>query len=372
MTIFHFTQRVPITFGVDALKQLPQLIEQLGGTRGLLISSRSIEKAGVAEEIIANSGGKLLGVFSDIQPNPTVVNCDDCVQLLRNNECDFVVAIGGGSVLDCAKFARFVATVEGTTADYLHGHLAITTKGLPLIAIPTTSGSASEVSGVSVLTDETENVKKAIGHPLLYPELALVDPKLTVSCPATVTAISGIDVLAHALESFYNVNHQPFTDLFAEHAARLVFKYLLIAFNEPTNLEARTAMAEASVAAGLAFNITGTAAAHACSYPLTQIYGVPHGEACAMTLAAFWRLNATVDPRLESLSQRLGFKNALEMASKIDELKRDLGLRMTLADAGITEEEQLKLLIDESFAPNIAFNPVKMTPENLRKLYVGL
>ena len=372
MSTFHYIQRVPVTFGIDALEQLPQLIENLGGTKGLIICSTSVARSGIAEQIMAANPNKFLGIFTGIKPNPTVQNCDDCVNMLRENNCDFVIAIGGGSVLDCAKFARFVATVEGTTADYLHGTRTITTKGLPLIAIPTTSGSASEVSGVSVLTDETKNVKKAIGHPLLYPELALVDPSLTVSCPKNVTAVSGIDVLAHALESFYNVNHQPFTDLFAEHAARLVFDNLRTAYNEPNNIEARAAMAEASVAAGQAFNITGTAAAHACSYPLTQIFGVPHGEACAMTLAAFWRLNASVDPRLDAFSKRLGFADANALADEIDQLKRDLDLRLTLADAGITTDEQLQTLIDDSFAPNIAFNPVTMDADNLRTLYTSL
>lgn len=372
MSVFHYIQRVPVTFGVHALEQLPQLIEQLDGKRGLIICSTSVAKSGVAERIIAANPTKFAGIFTGIKPNPTVQNCDDCVDMLRKEHCDFVVAIGGGSVLDCAKFARFVATVEGSTADYLHGTRPIAKKGLPFVAIPTTSGSASEVSGVSVLTDEAANVKKAIGHPLLYPEFALVDPILTISCPTSVTAISGIDVLAHALESFYNVNHQPFTDLFAEHAARLVFKNLRIACNEPNNIEARAAMAEASVAAGQAFNITGTAAAHACSYPLTQIFGVPHGEACAMTLAAFWRLNATVDPRLDAFSKRLGFNDAIDLANEIDEIKRDLGLRMTLADAGITTEEQLEALIADSFAPNIALNPVKMNVDNLRTLYTSL
>ena len=372
MSIFHYNQRVPVTFGIDAIQQLPTLIEQLGGTRGLIVCSTSVARSGIADKILANTPDKFVGIFTGIKPNPTVENCDDCVYMLRERECDFVIAIGGGSVLDCAKFARFIATVEGATAEYLHGTRPITTKGMPLIAIPTTSGSASEVSGVSVLTDEAANVKKAIGHPLLYPDIALVDPVLTVSCPANVTAISGIDVLAHALESFYNINHQPFTDLFAEHAARLVFENLRTAYNEPNNIEARAAMAEASVAAGQAFNITGTAAAHACSYPLTQIFSVPHGEACAMTLAAFWRLNAIVDPRLDAFSKRIGFADANALADEIDNLKHDLGLRQTLADAGITTDEQLQLLIDDSFAPNIAFNPVAMDADNLRTLYLSL
>lgn len=369
MTDFQYLQRVPVTFGINSISKLPALIDELGGTRGLLVSSNSVAKAGIANDLVKASNGKLIGIFTDIKSNPTVTNCDNLANRLRDEHCDFVVAIGGGSVLDCAKLARYVATEQGSCTDFLHETRSITAKGLPFIAIPTTSGSASEVSGVSVLTDEAANIKKAIGHPNLYPDAALVDPALTISCPPTVTAISGIDVLAHALEAYYNVRHQPFTDLFAEHAARLVFENLRTAFREPTNIEARSAMAEASVAAGMAFNITGTAAAHACSYPLTQLFDVPHGEACALTLAAFWRLNATADARLETFSKRLGFVSAAALADGIDALKRDLGLRMTLADAGITEVDQLELLISASFAPNIALNPVKMTKDNLRDLY---
>ncbi|MGP7818058.1 hypothetical protein ACTXGU_13020 [Niallia sp. 01092] len=160
----------------------------------------------------------------------------------------------------------------------------------------------------------------------------------------------------------------------AERAASLVFQYLLKAYHEPENMEARAKMSEASVTAGMAFNLTQTAAAHDCSYPLTQDFGVPHGEACAMTLPSFWRINSNGPEaeRLNAFSQRLGFKNAEELADKIDEMKKEMGLKMTLEDAGVLTEEQLNSLVENSFAPNMQNNPVTMTKESLKEVYLQL
>lgn len=369
---FTFYQPVPIHFGIDTIKDLAVIIEKLNGMKGLLVCTPSLVKNGTAQTIINLSNNKLIDVFSAIQPNPTIYNTNKLIEKIHELQCDFIVAVGGGSILDCAKMARVVAVHDGDSADYIHNRKTFSKKGLSIITIPTTSGSASEVSAVSVLTDEVANIKVAIAHPYLFSDYALIDPRLTISCPASVTAISGIDVIAYALESFYNVHHQPFTDQFAKHAVKLALDNLELAVKQPHNLDARSKMAEASVAAGLAFSQTGTAAAHACSYPLTQIFGVPHGEACALTLAAFWRLNATADSRLDEMSKELGFTDANALANRIDEMKQAIGLRMNLKDVGVHTEEDLELLIKGSFSPNMANNPVHMNHENLRKFYESL
>lgn len=372
MENFYYVQPVPIDFGVGKLKNLPAILERLGLENGLLISTPSIVKNGIAEQILQDSNGRLKEIFSDIQPNPTVENTDACANLMRDKQYRFAVAIGGGSVLDCAKVACFVASTDGNTSEYFHKEKPITHKGLPMIAVPTTSGTASEITNVSVLTDTARDIKAPIANEYLYPTYALVDPELTVSCPPHVTAASGIDVLAHSLEAYYGKKHQPYTDMAAEHAAKLVFNYLLTAFREPNNLEARAKMSEASVTAGMAFNLTQTAAAHACSYPLTQSFGVPHGEACAFTLPSFWRINSE-DPvageRLQLFSQRLGFENAKALADEIDFLKKEMGLRMTLEEVGVHSETLLDELVTNSFAPNMQNNPVTITPENLKQIY---
>lgn len=369
---FNYHQPVPLLFGSQTLQYLPEIIKKIGGTKGLLVCTPSLVKNGTADTIIDHCNDIFVETFSAIQPNPTVNNTNELIKKIHENACDFVVAVGGGSIMDCAKLACVVANHGEDATDYLHKRKAFKRRGVPIITIPTTSGSASEVSAASVVTDEAADMKMAIQHPYLFADYSIVDPRLTLSCPPHVTAVSGIDVLAHAFEAFYNVNHQPFTDQFAKHAIRLALVYLEKAVAKPDNLEAREKMAEASVAAGYAFSQTGTAAAHACSYPLTQVFGVPHGEACALTLAEFIRINATVDPRLDELAVELGYQNAGALADRLDEIKQTIGLRMTLKEAGVETDEQLAVLVAGSFAPNIANNPYKLNEDNLAAFYKKL
>lgn len=377
MTSFYYEQPVPIDFGMGKINKLPEIIEQFGYKKGILISTPSMVKNGTAEKLLKSCKGKLIDVFSNIQPNPTLKNTDDCAEILRSNECDFAVAIGGGSVLDCAKVACFIAKTNDATSVYFYKEKSVDQPGIPLIAIPTTSGTASEITTAAVLTDTDKGIKAPMNDKYFYPKYALIDPELTFSCPPSVTATSGIDVLAHSLEAFYGKKHQPYTDMACEKAAKLVFENLLTAYKEPENVEARVNMSLASVTAGMAFNLTQTAASHACSYPLTQDFGIPHGEACALTLAAFWRLNSErgddyVRERLHQFSKLCGFENANELADYIDYMKKEMGLRMTLEDAGITSEELLDRLVEKSFAPNMQNNPVEITPELLKEFYQSL
>lgn len=371
---FYYEQPVPIDFGADKIKDLPTILEKYKFQKGLLISAPSMVRNGVAQKIMDASNGKIKAIFSNIQPNPTVQNTDDCVEALVEHKCDFAIALGGGSILDCAKVACFVATTSYTTEVYFTKQQPITHKGLPLIAVPTTSGTASEITNVSVLTDTKRGIKAPLASEFLYPIYALVDPMLTLSCPQQVTASSGLDVLAHSLEAFYGKKHQPYTDLAAEYAAKLVFENLLVAYHAPNNLEARINMSLASVTAGMAFNLTQTAAAHACSYPLTQNFGVPHGEACALTLPTFWKLNSIgkESKRLEAFSRRLGFEDSIDLANRIDEMKKDMQMCLTIEEAGVKTEEDLKLLVANSFAPNMQNNPVDVTPELLENLYKSI
>ncbi|MCO7124323.1 iron-containing alcohol dehydrogenase family protein [Sporolactobacillus shoreicorticis] len=374
MESFYYKQPVPIDFGFGKLSRLPDILDQMNVDRGLLISAPSMMRSGIASRVVEQSNGRIVGIFSAIQPNPTVLNTDTCAAMLREYQCTFAIALGGGSVMDCAKAACFVADTPYSAADFLSGERKIDHAGIPLIAVPTTSGTASEVTTASVLTDTERGVKALLASDYLYPVYALVDPDLTTTCPPQVTAASGFDVLAHSLEAYYGKKHQPLTDLAAERAARLVFDYLLTAYHEPGNKEARAKMSEASVTAGLAFGITQTAAAHACSYPLTQDYRIPHGDACAFTLPSFWRLNSsegTEVERLQAFSKRLGFKDSAALADRMDAMKKEMQLHTTLEEAGVTSTD-LDDLVGKSFAPNMNNNPVEITKERLKTLYQNL
>ncbi|USK86107.1 iron-containing alcohol dehydrogenase family protein [Peribacillus asahii] len=375
MENFFYVQPVPIDFGAGKLNTLPDILKDSNLKNGILISAPSMVRNGIAQKIIDQSEGRITTLFSDIQPNPTIHNTDACADMIREHQCEFAIALGGGSIIDCAKVACFVAKTPYPTADFFSKERPINKPGIPMIAIPTTSGTASEITTVSVLTDTENDIKAPIGSDYFYPMYALVDPELTVTCPPAVTAASGLDVLAHSLEAYYGKKHQPLTDLAAERAASLVFEHLLTAYHEPDNLEARAKMSEASVTAGMAFNLTQTAAAHACSYPLTQDFDIPHGEACAFTLPSFWKLNSQSGPeaeRLHAFSQRLGFKDAEELADRIDEMKKEMGLRTTLEEVGVKTEDDLDHLVANSFAPNMMNNPVTITKESLKALYSEL
>ena len=200
----------------------------------------------------------------------------------------------------------------------------------------------------------------------------MIDPELTYTLPPRITASTGIDVLCHALEGFWSKGHQPVCDALALHACEIVFKYLRRAYKDPQDKEARAKMAEASVIAGLAFTLPKTTSSHACSFPLTNLYHIPHGEACGLTLDCFARINAEVENgRVHEFERKLGFADTYALADAIHELKVDLGLRLDLKDFNLTDE-QVAELVKTSHHPNMLNNPVEITDEILNEMYQSM
>ena len=284
---------------------------------------------------------------------------------------DLVVALGGGSVIDLAKAAAMICLTSDSIADYLDTGRVLPEARLPLIAIPTTAGTGSEVTDVSVLSDHVRRLKVPLKSASLYPVVAIVDPELTYSLPPHLTASTGFDVLSHAIEAYWSLHHQPVCDALAVHAAGLVLRYLKAAFEEPLSAVAREKMAEASVMAGLAFTLPRTTSVHACSYPLTNLLGIPHGEACALTLDRFIRLNAAGCERVEALARLLGYAGSGALADAVVSLKHVTGMRCDLCDFHLSDE-QLNELVLGSQHPNLRNNPIEITPDMLRELYVSL
>lgn len=371
---WNFSLPVKIYFGTDKINELPEIINEFGYKRGVLVCSNTLKKNGVADKIIENCGGVIVDVFSDIRPNPTTDNVNDCVKVLRENNADFAVALGGGSPMDCCKAACAIAKGDDIIESYHTGGKPINAdEVIPMLAVATTSGTGSEITNISVLTDLNKNVKSTMNDPLMYPKAAIVDPRLTLSVPPKVTASTGLDVLAHALESFWSVLHQPICEACAVHAARLVFKWLYKAYCEPENLEAREKMAEASIIAGVAFSNPRTAGSHACSFPLTNLYGVPHGEACAMTLDYFTRFNAEAENgRLNNFARDCGFFDAYQMADAITELKRQMGMAMTLTEIGVKTEEEIEALTKMSMTPLMERNIIPLSYNDIKDMYLQM
>ncbi len=371
---WSFSLPVKIHFGTDKIKELPQIIEELGYKRGVLVCSNTLKMNGVADEIIANCNGKIVAVFSDIRPNPTTDNVNSCVKVLREHNADFAVALGGGSPMDCCKAACAIAKGDDVIESYHTGGKPINAdEVIPMIAVATTSGTGSEITNISVLTDTRLNVKSTMNDPLMYPVAAIVDPRLTLSVPPKVTASTGLDVLAHALESVWSVLHQPICESCSVHATKLVFEWLYKAYCEPDNLEAREKMAEASIVAGVAFSNPRTAGSHACSFPLTNLYGVPHGEACAMTLDFFLRYNAEAENgRLNIFAQNCGFKDAYQMADAITDLKKQMGMAMTLTEIGVKTDEEIETLTKMSMTPLMERNMIPLSYDDIKNMYISM
>lgn len=369
---WKYTQPVTIVFGNNKITELYSIFKELNLKNGLLVSDPIFIGNGLAKMVMEYAKGTLVEIFSDITPNPTVQSVDECAEMIREKKLEFVVALGGGSSLDCAKAAASCSMTPYSIVEFHSGLRKLGDEHLPLIAIPTTAGTGSEVTPVAVLSDPMRGVKAPLVSNNFYPTHAIIDPMLTHTVPKTVTAATGMDVLSHALEGFWSKNHQPICDAFALHAARLTFDYLLKAYNDGSDIEAREKMSEASVIAGLAFGLPKTAGSHACSFPLTNIYHMPHGEACAFTLDAFTRINAEAEGgRLNIFARQLGFKDAYAMADEILEMKKQMKMKVTLADGGIREEdiESLSIL---SQHPNMLNNPVEMKIEDIIAMYKSL
>lgn len=370
---WEFDLPVKIEFGSGKRKNIKNYIDAINGKRGVLVSSKTFVKNGVAEEFVKNSNGTIKGIFSDVRPNPTTDNVNDCVKLMRELDADFAVALGGGSPMDCCKAACAIARGNDIINPYHSGGKAIKAEeAIPMIAFATTSGTASEVTNIAVLTDTGLNLKDPMNDQAMYPKIAVIDPELTLTVPPQVTASTGLDVLAHAVESYWSVLRQPICSACSVHSARLVFEWLEKAYNNPNDITAREKMAEASIVAGVAFSHPRTTGSHACSFPLTNIYSVPHGEACAFTLDYFIKLNAKradSDGRLAQLAEFCGFGSAFEMADEITAMKKRMGMRSRLSEIGCVTDEQINELTDKSMSMLMKRNPVELTKEDILQMY---
>lgn len=371
---WDYIQPVNIKFGEGMLSKLRDITEGMGLKKGILVCDPFFAGNGLADRLMKENEGLLVRMYSEISPNPDVKEVDACADVMRETEAEFTVALGGGSALDCAKAASTICFTEDSIRKYHGTGDILPEKHLPIIAIPTTAGTGSEVTCVSVLSDHELKKKGPINHNNFYPAVALIDPELTYTLPPYMTASTGIDVLCHAVEGFWSKGHQPVCDALALHASRLVFENLRAVYENPRDKEARSAMAEASVIAGLAFTLPKTTSSHACSFPLTNLLHIPHGEACGLTLDYFARINAA-DPaegtRINRFARELGFRDMNHMADAIAQLKKDLNLRTDLKDFHLTDEQTARL-IQESRHPNLLNNPVEITDEMLTEMYQSM
>lgn len=290
-----------VLYGQNSLTQLGKQVVAYG-KKVLLISDRMMEKIGhvkKCEKILEDSDVSCI-FYLDVNTEPTDLHINEALNLCLREQCDVIVAIGGGSCIDAAKSVAVVATNGGYIGDYMGGKSPIKEQPIPLIAIPTTAGTGSEVTNVTVITNTTEDIKMMIKHPAFLPKVAIVDPILTISTPPSVTAATGIDALCHAIEAYISRLSQPLTENLALSAIEAILSHLRLAYGDGEDLGAREKMAIASMQAGLAFSNASVTLVHGMSRPIGALFHVPHGISNAMLLPAV--LEFTKESAIDALA----------------------------------------------------------------------
>ncbi|WP_434796568.1 iron-containing alcohol dehydrogenase [Terrisporobacter vanillatitrophus] len=364
--------------GPGCSDNLPEEIKSRGFKKALIVcgkrSASSSEFKGITDNLGAN--GVEFVVYPGSQPNPTVTNVMDGVKVLKDNGCDFVISYGGGSPHDCAKGIALVATNGGNIKDYEGVHVSKNPQ-LPLIAINTTAGTASEMTIFSIITDEERHVKMAIVDKHVNPILAINDPNLMVSMPTSLTAATGMDALTHAVEAYVSTAATPVTDACAQKAIELISDYLRDAVADGNNMEARDKMAYAEFLAGMAFNNASLGYVHAIAHQYGGYYNLPHGVCNAILLPAVQEFNAKVAAKqLKDCAKFMGVdvsgmsddEGAAACIAAIRKLSADVNIPKGFTELGAKEEDFDILATNALKDACGATNPIQATHDEIKAI----
>lgn len=366
-----------IRAGVGRVAELPEACRALGMTRPLLVTDPGLAKLPMVEAAVAANGkaGLPTGVFSEVRPNPVLANVEAGVAACRRGGHDGIVAFGGGSALDCAKAIAFMIPQTRPIWDFEDvGDFwtRATVAGIaPIVAVPTTAGTGSEVGRAAVITDEVTHTKKIIFHPKMLPGIVLADPELLVGLPRRLTAATGMDALAHNLEAYCAPAHHPIADGVALEGMRLAREWLAVAVREPSNLAARAYTLCAAHMGATAFQ-KGLGAIHALSHPLGAVLDTHHGETNGVVMPYVLVFNRpAIEEKIERVARYLGlarpdFDGFLAF---VLELRAEIGIPHTVRELGMGEEHLAELSEMAAKDPTAGSNPVAVGAAELRHLY---
>ncbi|MDD2319297.1 MAG: iron-containing alcohol dehydrogenase [Geobacteraceae bacterium] len=376
--------RVPgtIHFGVNAVNQAGGEAKNLGAKKALLITDKVLASTGTINPVVASlkDAGIETVIYDGVNSEPTIAHVQEGFELFQQGHCDILVACGGGSPIDVAKAVRVLATNKGSVEDYM-GFNKINKPGAPFIAIPTTAGTGSEATMVTIITDTSRDVKMLIGSPYLLPSVALVDPMLTLKMPRGLTAATGLDALTHAIEAYVSVKAQPLTDILALSAIRKISTFLPQAWANPENLTARSETMLGALQAGISFSNSSVALVHGMSRPIGANFHVPHGVSNAALLGVVMEFSLMGAPdRYADVAEAMGLKvkglSVMDAAQVGAEKVKDMIQKLqipSLSKLGVTREkldEVVSKMADDAIASGSpANNPRKATKDEIIELY---
>ncbi|MGH2453749.1 MAG: iron-containing alcohol dehydrogenase [bacterium] len=375
---FTFQAPTTVTFGAGAVRHLAQVVAPLG-RRPLVVTDQGIAASGILQQVTDALAPAVSGfeTFSDVEPNPSSETVERAVAAYRRADCDCLVGAGGGSAMDVAKVAAALISHGGKVRDY-EGVGKIPGPTVPVVAVPTTAGTGSEVTVFSIITDRERKVKMVVGSPHLLPTAAVCDPVLTLSMPQPLTAATGIDALVHGIECFINAVVNPVAKALALESIRLIGRSLRTAYGHGRDLAARYDMLLGSTVAALAFTRTRLGNVHAMALPLGAHFDVPHGVATGLLLpyvmewnliactATYPQIAAALGESVAGFSPRAASEVAVEA---VRQLNADIAIPERLRDLGVTRDAIAVLADDSMKSGNIAVNPRLTRREDIVYLF---
>jgi len=369
-----------IHFGNKSFEKLESIVKEYDLASIFLITGKNFtKKTKLYERTLNLLKNYNVFVYDRVNPVPKLEEVNEALKTARLNNASLIIGLGGGSVLDTAKIISVMIGNEENLLDYSNDKKIKNKR--PLIAIPTTSGTGSEVTPFAAIYHK--NKKKSFGSIkdyLFYPDHAIVDPELTFTMPIRLTASSGLDALSQAVESYWSINSNPLSDTHAVQAIKLILENLDYSYKRINDIDSKFNMSKASLESGLAFSQTATTAPHSVSYPMTTYFNLDHGFACALTLPEFLLYNYNVNEedclekrgykfarkKLDDLCLNLGVLDVIDLYKRIKKLMQSINAPLTLSEAGINN---IRIILEEGFNPErMNNNPRKVTRESLNRI----
>lgn len=368
-------------FGPGARKELPEVVKRLGKSKALIVTDAGLVKFGVAKMVtdVLDEAAIPYEIFSDVKPNPTVTNVKNGIEAYKKSGADFIIAIGGGSSIDTAKAVGIVINnPEFSDIVSLEGCAPTKNKSVPIVALPTTAGTAAETTINYVIIDEVNQKKMVCVDPNDIPAVAIVDAELMYSLPASLTAATGMDALTHAIEGYITKGAWALSDMFEIEAIRMISRNLPTAVAEPSNAVARDAMAVAQYVAGMAFSNVGLGLVHGMAHPLGSLFDIPHGVANALLLPTImeWNMPACLD-KYPAIAEAMGVdisgmtreEAAQAACDAVKALSIKVGIPQHLSEIGIKESD-IDTLSEQAIADVCTpGNPRDVVIEDIKALY---